>query len=414
MQQIQSLDYDLSSIFGGDKIKKWNKSYPILKSNSVFRWIQDMIQQYCREGKEPSKFNITGYLKNLQDYCDFYEVEEPNELLLEELDNRNTRLSKYLADLLSKGKNEASVKNSIQSNIKSFFSNRGSPITFQLKCLNAGINDKEIILIKNTIRLIEERLTPQYKLIMKIQAQLGFRIEDTIEELSSGKYTIEKYGDHYFIRNFKTQKEGVVINYVFIPTELSLLLKSVNNCTDLTKLDLKDLFQSKFKDSESKIDQSNYLKRIKQILGEIGLEGNLKTHSFRKYFSSRVRESNVDIEFSEHLMGHMGQNLSQSYNNNLKDIQYYYSNWLKVEPNLLINSEIVDKTSDIVIELKKEFAEEKAQKDKIIESQAKDILELKSSLIELQQDFKKYIEFMKLEVIDVNKTLESNQKALKK
>lgn len=376
MQEIETLDFDLSSIFGADKMAKWLKKYPILQSEEVFRWIQDLIQQYAREGKDPSKFSITNYLGSMQKYCDYYEVEEPKELLLEALDDRNSRMRKYLADLLSKGANEASVKNATQGTIKSFFSHRGSPITFQLKCLNSGINSNEIILLKNTIRLIEERLSPQYKLIMKVQSQLGFRIEDAIEELSSGKYSIEQYSDHYFIRNFKTQKEGVVINYVFFPQELSLLLMSVNNCADLTKLDLKTLFSSKYKDSENKIDQSNYLKRIKQILEEIGLEGNLKTHSFRKYFSSRVRECPVDIEFKEHLMGHEGQNLSQAYNNNLKDVQWYYTNWLKVEPNLLINSEIVDKTDKEVIELREKQIKAEARLEAVI----KENVELKEAL----------------------------------
>ena len=107
-------------------------------------------------------------------------------------------------------------------------------------------------------------------------------------------------------------KEGVKINYLFFPTELSNLIESIGGIKLVTK-------------SGNPIKSYDVLERIKSIVEEMGLEGNIKTHSFRKYFSSQVRKCReVDIEFKEHLMGHKGQNLSRSYNNNLKDIEWFY------------------------------------------------------------------------------------------
>jgi len=372
MIEIKKFDINLDEVFGNlkngkSKWCKYQEKYSVLQDNEVNKWIQDCIQQFASKGKDPSKFGITGYINELQKYCNFFEVKKPKELLMESLDDRNSRLREYLTELLKQGKNEASVKNATQSKVKSFYSHRGSPITFQLECLDSGINSNEIILITNTIRLMEERLSPQYKLIMKIQSQLGLRISDVLDELTSSKYKIEEYNGYYFIRNFMTQKEKIKINYIFFPKELSILLQSVMNCKDLTKLDLKTLFKSRYENSDNRIDGSNYLKRIKEILEDLGLKGNLKTHSFRKWFSSQGRKSGVNIEFSEHLMGHKGQNLSSSYNNNLKDIEWYFTQWKISEKNILINSEIVDQTDKEVLELKEENTKLKRRLDQTIE-----------------------------------------------
>ena len=79
-------------------------------------------------------------------------------------------------------------------------------------------------------------------MLNKFQTLLGLRINDLLEELTSGKYEIEKYKDRYFIRNFLTQKEQVILNFLIIPKELEILIKSVMNIDDLTQLDLRKLF----------------------------------------------------------------------------------------------------------------------------------------------------------------------------
>ena len=54
-----------------------------------------------------------------------------------------------------------------------------------------------------TIKLIEGKLhSPQYRLIVKCQTQLGLRIEDCLETMTSGTYHIEHYQDHYYIKEF--------------------------------------------------------------------------------------------------------------------------------------------------------------------------------------------------------------------
>ncbi|MFX1371351.1 MAG: tyrosine-type recombinase/integrase [Promethearchaeota archaeon] len=338
---IELKNLNLTEVFGQKKIEKWEKKYPIFRNNDVKLWIVHKVEKYARSGKIPSRFNTTGYLKPLNDYCRFYECENPTEFLEEEIDERNKRLLTYLSSLLRDGVNEGSVKNMIQSRIKSFYSDRGSPLSDGLQTVSAGSNVNEIILDRNTIQKILVNLhRPEYRLILKFQALTGFRISDILE--CTPKYKIEKYKNHSFIRNFKTMKEGVKINYVFFPTELSNLIESVGGFIFETKMG-------------NKINKNNYLRRLKAICKEMGIEGNIKTHTFRKYFSSQVRRSReIDAEFREHLLGHKATNLSRSYNQNLLDIEWFYKQWLKIEPNICIDCEVYDRTSEEVKKLKQE------------------------------------------------------------
>ncbi|KKM60324.1 hypothetical protein LCGC14_1543030 [marine sediment metagenome] len=338
---IEIKNINLTEVFGREKIDKWRNSYPIFQDENVQLWITHKIEKFTRSGKEPVKFSVTGYLKHLNDYCEFYECENPSELLEEKIDARNKRLLNYLSQLLRNGVNEVSVKNSIQSRIKSFYSDRGSPLSDGLQTASSGLNVNEIILDRHTIQKILVKLhRPEYRLILKTQALLGLRISDLLEKIVG--YKVERYKDHHFIRGFNTMKEGVKINYLFFPTELSNLIESIGGIKLVTK-------------SGNPIKSYDVLERIKSIVEEMGLEGNIKTHSFRKYFSSQVRKCReVDIEFKEHLMGHKGQNLSRSYNNNLKDIEWFYEQWLKIEPYICIECQIYDKTSEEIKVLKQE------------------------------------------------------------
>ncbi len=431
MIDVKKFDLDLRKIYGyhrndkdnGYRYDKWLKDYPILNYECVNRWIQDKIQNYKSKGKDPSKFQLTNYVRPMQRYYEWVKehdddgvIEEPKELLNLPIDERNVLLKTYLTELIEKGKSECSVKNAYQSRIKSFFSDRGAPISFGMKSLSSGKNKNEIIMLKNTLRLIEERLSPQYKLIMKCQAQLGLRVSDVLEELTSGEYTIEKYKDHYYIKGFITQKEKVKINYLFFPRELAVLMKSVMGIRDLTKLDLTKLFLSRYKGSDNRIAHSNYLNRLKEVGDELGLEGNIKTHSFRKWFSTQARNSDVDIEFREHLMGHKNQNLAKAYNNSLKDIEWYYKEWKKVEPNLLIDSKIVDKTDEEVIELKKKNKKLEKRIEIVIEKN----LEIEEKNIEIEEENKELKErldgienLIKEKLISKKKELNEINKELK-
>lgn len=364
---------DLNQIYGQKFVEKWENSYNIFSDSEIQSWIQSMIIQFKEEGKDPKKFSITGYLKPIQDYCDYYHA-TPTELLKEELDSRNSRLRDYLSTLLSKGVNPTSVKNATQSRIKSFYSNRGSPITYGMKSEKAGVNENEIILNNELIEKIMQNLnSAEYRLLLKMQTMVGFRIDDLLNELTSGKYKILKYNDHYYIPNFRSQKEMVIINYVFLPTELERMIQSVMGIDDLTKLDLTTLFQNK---KNERILQRNYLDRLKEVVNDVlKIEGNIKTHTFRKYFSSKIRAlaSQLDgqMEFAEHLMGHEGQNLSQAYNNNLKDINWYYGQWLKIESSLLIQSVVIDKTDEEVIALKEQQIKTETRFDLLMQEYVK-------------------------------------------
>ncbi|MHA1285635.1 MAG: tyrosine-type recombinase/integrase [Promethearchaeota archaeon] len=324
-------------------------------NKDVQMWISNKIKQYAQYGKDINKFNITSYLNALQKFCDFYKCYNPSDLLQEDADTRNKRLMDYLYYLLRNNTNEASVKNAYQSRIRSFYSDRGAPITIGLKSLKSGINKNEIILDKYTIKRIQVRLErPEYRLILKLQTLLGLRISDVLDELTSGKYIIEKYKDHYFIRNFTTAKENVRINYLFFPRELTTLFQSIYG-KDLTQLDLRKILMTNRKEQPSRIKKYDYLRRIKIITEKLGIEKNIKTHSFRKYFSSQIRRcTDVSIEFKEHLMGHELHNLGRAYNQNLSDIHWFYNTWRKIEKYICIDTEIYDETNLEINRLKEE------------------------------------------------------------
>ena len=125
---------------------------------------------------------------------------------------------------------------------------------------------------------------------------------------------------------------------------------------DLTQLDLTTLFLNR-KDEE-RIDESNFLKRIKAIGIELGITENIKTQSFRKYFRTMItrieKESKITKDFREHLTGHKGENLSGGYNRDLQNIEMYYKEWLKCEACLSVDYQIIDKTDEEVLKLKEE------------------------------------------------------------
>jgi len=375
----------LTDFFEKELLKKWENNYPIFKSEEVKKWILHKVQKYVEPGRNPKKFQVAGYLKFLQQYCDYNECEDPAELLRENIDSRNQRLMIYLRKLIKDGANEATVKNAIQSRIKSFFSDRGFPLSDGMATVQSGMNIDEIILDREVIRQIQARLErPEYRIILKFQALTGLRISDVIDTLTSGKYKIEKHKDHYFIRNFRTKKRQVVINFLFFPTELSTLLKATYG--DLLELDLTGLFKTRL---GTKINQNNYLRRIKAIIEELDVEGNLKTHSFRKWFNSQIRRlPEIDTEFKEHLMGHRGLALSKAYNNNLKDINWVYDNWIKIIPHIGINTEVVDKVDVEILKLKKEMM----KKDEQIKILLDKNIQTEKKLKEIEDKIKKFLQ----------------------
>lgn len=375
-------EFNLKKIYGSTLYNKWIKKYPILTNEDVLAWLRDKIDKFSNSGKDKSKFAITTYANQLQSYCLFNQVDNPTELLKEEIDVRNLRLKKYLNFLLlakseeelskikeigfNKKPSEVSIRNMIQSRLKSFYSNRGANISFGIETAKSGKNENEINLTgdngKDIIKKIKIKLeSPEFKLVVQLQTQLGLRIDDVLNELPSGKYKIEKYGEHYFIKNFRTQKIGVVINYLFFTRELSELFQSIYNLDDLTKLDLTTILKT---NRDTRIDQNSFLQRIKEVFDELGINGNIKTHSFRKYFSSQVRKcKKLDAEFKEHLMGHAEFNLSQSYNNNLRDIEWFYNNWKKIEILVCVDCIVYDTTNKDIIKLKEENLKLKEQVD---------------------------------------------------
>lgn len=400
-------EFNLESIFGKEKVKKWIKKYPILVNKDVESWLFDKIDKYSQNGKDPSKFTLTTYINQLQSYCKYNQVSNPTELLQEEIDSRNLRVKKYLTFLLNgkdekefkeigfnKKPNSVSVTNMIQSRIKSFYSSRGVPISFGMDTAKSGVNKNELNLTgeigKDIVKKIKTKLeSPEFRLIVQFQTQLGLRINDVLEELKTGNYSIEKYKEHYFIPNFRTMKYGIIINYLFFTKELTELLQTIYNIDDLTKLDLTKILKT---NRNSEIDQNSYLQRLKEVMKDLGIEGNLKTHTFRKYFSSQVRQcKKLDSEFKEHLMGHTSFNLSQAYNNNFRDIEWFYSQWKMIETLVCVDCIIYDRTNAEVLELKEKNRELDNQINELLD----DRINTKEQMKELSETVRQQQEAMK-------------------
>lgn len=408
MKSINDIqNFDLEDIFGKEHVKRWEEAYPIAFFNEdIQKWIRDMISQYTDEGKDASKFNITTYLKPLEQYANFHDCKNPSKFLEEKIDDRNNRLKEYLHFLQNitedevkefgfrKKPSDVSIRNQIQSRIKSFYSNRGVPISWGMKTRKSGLNLKELTLDKEMIKLIKNKLeSTEYRLICKFSTQTGLRINDTLEELTSGKYIIEEYKEHYFIRNFETQKEKVIINFLFFTTELTQLLKSSTGIENILEIDLTTLLKTRIGNN---IHEQNYLQRLKKIVKELKVKGNVKTHSFRKFFMTQIEEcKEVDGKFKLVLTGHTLNFRDDAYNRNLTNIEWFYQNWLKIEQLICIDCIIQDNTDETVKDLKNQVENlrvinEEFQADKI--KLEKEFEELRKTIPDLIQDEIKRLE----------------------
>lgn len=362
-------EINLIEIYGKKLVDKWQKKYPIFKNEDVLKWIKKKNERYGRNGKELNKFGMTTYLKPLQEFCDHYEVLNPSDLLKENIDDRNKRVMNYLTKLINDGKNEVSVRNMYQSRIKSFYSDRGSPISDGLETLDSGLNRNEIYLDRKTIQKIENRIANKnYKILIKLQSLLGLRISDAIEEITAEingepKYNIEKHKDHYFISNFRTFKENVSINYLIFPKELTTIIQSIYSIDDLTKLELNKKFLRTR--NGNLVIKHEYLRTLKKAVNELKLGKVMRTHSFRKYFSTQISKvdltktntkigTDIEINFKEHLMAHKVHYSSKVYKQIIQNIDNFYNLWKPLESSLCIDCQVVDNTNQDILELKKD------------------------------------------------------------
>lgn len=406
---------DIKQVFGTKKYNKWLKDYSIFKNQDIKDWIIDMIDQYTDEGKEAVKFKPQSYLKILQQYCDYNKEDNPTELLKETIKLRNRRVKKYLNFLLNvkdndpelkrigfrptkidKSKEEteenltikkpanSTIRNNIQSRIKSFYKNRGYLISYKLKTVKSGDNKFELTLDKKIIRKIQSKLESiNYRLICKFESQTGLRINDILEELTSGKYSIEQYKEdekdlNYFIRNFETQKEKIIINFLFFTEELSDYIKSATGTNDLKKLDLTILFKTRRK---TKINQTDYLDRLKKIVAELGIEENIKTHGLRKYFITQVAsDKDLPNNWQKQFTGHSLDFRTETYDKNMENIKIYFENWKPIEQLVCIDCIVYDHTNVEIKNLKDKYEyviKEATDKDKRINELNGEIKEIK-------------------------------------
>jgi len=356
----------LNSFFEPKLIEKWQNKYPILLNRAVEDWIIHKVDRYTRSGRPAKRFKITNYLKYLNDYCKYYGIGNPSALLKETIDVRNDRLIRYLSFLIKGGRNEVTVRNAIQSVLRSFYSDRGNPTSDGLAIRKTGENQNEIILDKEIIRKIQTKMErPEYRLAVKFLTQTGLRTDDIFIGLKSGNYKLQKYKDHFFIRNFVTMKTGIVINFLFFPKELTNLMTDIYG-GDSAELDLQRILLTK---TGKNIRREDVWGRAKDVVKKLGYKENMKLHCFRKFFDSVIlRHGDLDLEFKEHLLGHSAINLSGSYNMNLKDIEWFYEKWRKIENLICIDSVVIDRTATDLKDVKKENSMLKKQVEILLES----------------------------------------------
>lgn len=332
--------------------------------------------------------------------ADYYNVKKPTDLLNEDIDKRNKRLMDYLTNLLAQGRNETTVKNAYQGKIRSFYSSRGAQISDGLSTLELGLNHNQIYLDKNTIQKIYNKIKNEnYKLLIKIQSLLGLRVSDAIDELTArkngkAKYIIEKHKDHYFIRNFNTIKENIKIHFLLFPKELTRLIQTIYSIEDLTKLDLSNNFLKTR--NNTLVNKNEYLRELKNRSKELKLGKVIRTHSFRKYFSTQISKidltkynskigTDIEINFKEHLMGHKVHYSSNVYKQIIQNIDNFYNLWKPLEGALSIDFEIRDNTNEEIENLTEKYnklIELDNQKDKRIAEMEAIVKNLSQLIIE--------------------------------
>ncbi|KKK94709.1 hypothetical protein LCGC14_2680140, partial [marine sediment metagenome] len=133
-------------------------------------------------------------------------------------------------------------------------------------------------------------------------------------------------------------------------SELSDLLVSIYPKDKMEEIDLTKLFLSR---NNKTIRGVDYLARVKAISKELGFNGNLKTHAFRKYFCDTIDGviytidgvEKKDDKFNHHLEGREPNYEDATYITSLKNLKKYYAKWMHVEKAICIDCIIVDNTN---------------------------------------------------------------------
>jgi len=166
---------------------------------------------------------------------------------------------------------------------------------------------------------------------------------------------------------------------LFFTEELTDTIRAVGGINDLTQLDLTTLFLTRKK---IRIHRSDYLARLKDIVKELGLGGNIKTHAFRKYYMGRVRECKYSLSDERliiHFEGHeQNKDTDQAYLRMISDIDTYYREWLKTEIAVCVDCIQFDHTNKEILDLK--------EKNLNLEKQIKIILNHKTESKEKMDD----------------------------
>ena len=144
--------------------------------------------------------------------------------------------------------------------------------------------------------------------------------------------------------------------------------------------------------NNTRIDQADYLRRLKDIVKELGIEGNMKTHCFRKYFTDTLDNvENKDEKFNKHLEGREPDYREAVYIRSLKSIKIFYNKWNNTEQEVCIDCIVYDKTNIKIKNIEaqyKEMVKQNIEKDKEITK----LKELGNKFSEMDKNMDKVLE----------------------
>ncbi len=349
---------------------RWNHlvtAYPIADFPQVAEWLTAKQLQYAKAGlKNADDFQAKAYCYWLNIYFTHEEVtsvDDINLLLAEDGKHRNTRFEQFMNDVRSRP--ELFKKGKVPSNktlstitmgvIRSFYKYHGSPITISTPSSpssNYGDVTFTDVMLRDILRSLP---SPKHRLIFKMLAMTGLRPSDVLHTIKQTR--IEKYRDHYFVRNLCTKKRAIPVPFVFFPAELANDLMRYHNVKDLRDVKTSDLFNVTSKYADDVIGSA-----VVTASSKCGIDGRVHLTLLRRYFQARVNKV-WDIRFTEMVIGHkITVYLFESWHN---DIDGYYEEWKKAEHLLCFDS--VSPSNEIT-KLEHEIAKMKSENAELKEN----------------------------------------------
>lgn len=330
--------------------------------------------------KNKSKSKNFKHWQYLQCFGNFIQYLQENQCSFDEFkklafDDRNLIYGNFIMALeqgkitqeigRNKGKSYAisSIRNVFQSRIQACLRILDFRIEQPKKSVIKGVtkyHKNKIALTKELNKQIYDRIHSKgMKLLFIFHLNSGLRFSDLLKE-----YKIHSENGYWYLKDVKTAKEEVYIPFIPLSKEFkNLTLEYFGKKPQTTK----ELFKSK-SNKNTDITMQAYNLRLQNIvkelieLGIIEENTTISSHSIRKYFYNCWLQTK-DVQLAEFMMGHSsGIALGIIYS------QYQiFEKYKQIEELFLVNTSIIDKTSEEVKEFKEKLKEKDSQIAKLNE-----------------------------------------------